>query len=225
MQPTSDPGAPLLVAIVGGSGAGKSWLGDGLQRALAPNAGRLSLDDFYRDRSHLSPARRARINFDHPNAIDWPAFRRVLRSLRAGRPAKAPLYDFQTHCRLAGSRTIPPKPIILVDGLWLLRSPEMRHLFAFCIFVQSPARTRLRRRLCRDVLTRGRTHASIAAQFRSTVEPMHLRFVEPQASHADIVLPDNLGSHDIKRLVARLKALLAPGASPGRQADDFIACR
>src|SRR5689334_19369399 len=42
---------PLLVAIVGGSGSGKTWLAKKLQAALGDRAARLSLDDFYRDRS------------------------------------------------------------------------------------------------------------------------------------------------------------------------------
>ena len=51
--------APLLVAIVGGSGAGKSWLADRLQSILGTKSARISLDDFYRDRPGLTPARRA----------------------------------------------------------------------------------------------------------------------------------------------------------------------
>src|SRR5512140_3253218 len=90
---------PLLVAIVGGSGSGKTWLARRLQRRLAPEAARVSLDDFYRDRSRLSPARRARLNFDHPRSIDWAEFERVLGRLSAGRSARVPRYDFRTHCR------------------------------------------------------------------------------------------------------------------------------
>jgi len=48
------------------AGAGrKTWLVERLQASLNGQAARLSLDDFYRDRSHLPPARRTRVNFDH----------------------------------------------------------------------------------------------------------------------------------------------------------------
>src|SRR5690242_4898362 len=88
---------PKLVAIVGGSCAGKSWLADQLQGILGKTAGRLSLDQFYRDRSHLTPARREAINFDHPRAIDWDCLEGVLRDCLAGRATSAPHYDFATH--------------------------------------------------------------------------------------------------------------------------------
>ncbi len=87
--------APLLVAIVGGSGAGKSRLAGQLQNALGTRAARISLDDFYLDRSHLPPARRAKINFDLPRAIDWPCVDRVLRDCLAWRATRLPKYRFQ----------------------------------------------------------------------------------------------------------------------------------
>src|SRR5689334_19413218 len=103
--------SPFLVAIAGGSGAGKTWLAQKLQRILGNKAARLSLDDFYRDRSHLPLSRRAKLNFDHPRSIDWPSVKRALRDLRAGRPTQVPQYDFKTHCRRRQWRIMKPKPI------------------------------------------------------------------------------------------------------------------
>src|ERR1043165_4477758 len=100
------PKHPLLVAIVGGSGSGKSRLADELQTALGKSAGRLSLDDFYRDRSHLSAARRATINFDNPKAIDWISFEHVLANCLCRRKTRIPRYDFSTHCRRSQSKML-----------------------------------------------------------------------------------------------------------------------
>jgi len=190
---------------VGGSGSGKSWLADKLAAALGGDAARLSLDDFYRDRSHLSATRRARLNFDHPRAIDWPTLEAVLRQCSAGRPTRLPCYDFATHCRSSKRRILRPKPVILVDGLWLLRRPSMRSLFGFRIFLDCDARTRFRRRLARDLRMRGRTAASVRKQFRETVEPMHRRFVAPQAKYADVILRGERQPSAIGRLAAILR--------------------
>src|SRR5688572_11375396 len=62
----------LLIAVVGGSGAGKGWFVDRLCRVLGDEACHLELDAFYRDLSHLPMRLRARQNFDIPDAIDWP---------------------------------------------------------------------------------------------------------------------------------------------------------
>jgi uridine kinase len=200
---------PLLVAIVGGSGAGKTWLADQLEAALGPVAGRLSLDDFYRDRSGLPAKRREKINFDHPRAIDWRSVEGVVRDCAEGRETWVPEYDFKTHSCRAQPRKLSPRPVILMDGLWLLRRPALRRLFNLRIFIRCPSRTRLGRRLARDLRSRGRTRKSIRQQFLTTVEPMHDCFVAPQERWADVVLDGHFGRREIDRLVNRLKACLA----------------
>src|SRR5215471_9198106 len=94
----------LLVAIVGGSGSGKTWLAERLKTKLRGKAAHLSLDNFYRDRSHLSPSRRARVNFDNPASIDWQTLRRVLSAVLRSRRTRLPGYDFKTHCRTRRQR-------------------------------------------------------------------------------------------------------------------------
>src|SRR5688572_29818880 len=120
---------PKLVAVVGGSGAGKTWLAERLERTFAGAATRLSLDDFYLDRSSLPLSRRAKINFDHPRAIDWPLAESVLRDCQAGRSTAVPRYSFATHVRLSQYETLTPLPLIICEGLWLLSRASIRGLF------------------------------------------------------------------------------------------------
>ena len=194
----------MLVAIVGGSGAGKSWLAGQLQSILGTKAARISLDDFYHDHPGLSPARRARINFDHPRAIDWPLVERVLRDCLAWRTTRVPQYDFKTHARLPRSRILRPTPVILVEGLWLLRNPRLRRLFRASIYIDCPAKVRLIRRQARDSSLRGRTVESVRRQFREVVEPMNARFVALQARRAVILLKTPITSADVQRVAAQL---------------------
>lgn len=199
--------APILVALAGGSGSGKTWLADRLQSALGGQAGRLSLDDFYCDQSHVPMPERARINFDHPEAMDWTALETVLRDLLAGRPAQPPCYDFATHCRMPQRRSLEPRPFLLIDGLWLWHRPGLRPLFTLKIFIDCPAPTRLRRRIERDMASRGRTPASVREQFATLVEPMHRQFVAPQKRSADLVLPHDLEPGEVVRIAAQLSRL------------------
>jgi uridine kinase len=192
---------------VGGSGSGKSWLSEKLQAALGRRAGRLSLDDFYRDRSHLSPLRRSKLNFDNPRAIDWVRFESALRALAANKPAAIPCYDFTSHCRLKRLKWLKPSPIVFVEGLWLLHRPALRRWFALSIYLDCAKPLRLRRRIERDQLSRGRTKTSILEQFRQTVEPMHRMHVAPQKRWATIVLREPRPA-DVKQLSERLRRLM-----------------
>lgn len=201
------PRPPLLVAIVGGSGSGKTWLARRLEKLLAPGAVRFSQDDFYRDLTHLTMAQRVRVNFDHPHAIEWAALEAVLRDFRAGRPTPLPRYDFATHCRLPNSRMLRPRPVVLVDGLWLLRRPAIRRLFSWRIFIQCPSLLRLERRILRDTTERGRTRHSVVEQFRRHVAPMHDRFVEPQARWADCELESPVSPRAARQIAGELRKL------------------
>src|SRR4051812_28322639 len=113
--------SPKLVGIVGGSCAGKTWLAERLQTILEEEATRVSLDDFYRDRGHLSFRQRTLVNFDHPRAIDWERVEEVLKRLASGNVAVVPKYDFHTHGRTSVQPTVAPKSVVIMEGLWLFR--------------------------------------------------------------------------------------------------------
>jgi uridine kinase len=210
------PSEPVLVAIAGGSGAGKTWLARALQQRLGKTAAFISADDFYRDRSHLSPARRALGNFDHPRALDWELLEKVLQQCRRGRLVQLPHYNFADHSREIRMRRWQPRPVVLVEGLWLLRRPSTRKHFALSVYIDCPAKLQLLRRLERDMKERARSEASIREQFRKCVAPMGRRFVLPQARRADVVLRSPLTSQTVDELAERIRGLML--AAPRRRA-------
>ncbi|HWW03057.1 MAG TPA: hypothetical protein VNZ64_25375 [Candidatus Acidoferrum sp.] len=203
-----------LIAIVGGSGSGKTWLAGHLSQKLDGLAARLSLDDFYLDHSDQPPVMREEINFDHPGAIDWSRVLQVLRDCRAGQAVEVPRYNFATHTRRPRGETVIPAPLVLVDGLWLLWRRVLRDLFDLKVFLDCPMQLRLERRLARDEGERGRTPGSVRAQFWKTIAPMHRRFVEPQSRWADLVITQPPSEMELSRLIWRLQQLATRPDSP-----------
>ena len=198
----------VIVGIAGGSGAGKTWLSARLAAAFPGQATRISLDDFYRDRSHLSPARRRGVNYDHPRAIEWELLEQVLRDFRAGQITRVPHYGFADHCRGAAALECAPAPLLLVEGLWLLSRKEIRSQFHLGIYIDCPSNVRLARRLARDVAERGRAPEDVLRQFESVTAPMHEIHVAPQRKLATLVLRDPVSQMDIEGVVARVRELL-----------------
>jgi len=180
---------PFLVAVTGGSGSGKSLF----TRALAEALGRervaiLAHDAYYRDRSDLPEEERTTLDYDVPDAIDRARFVADLTRLREGSAIRPPDYCFMTHCRLGDAAAVEARPVVLVDGILLLHDPEVRALFDLTIFVDAPSLVRLKRRLGRDAIERGRSTSSVLRQFAATVAPAHARYVEPTKTLADVVL-------------------------------------
>ena len=184
-----------VLGLAGGSGAGKTTLVDGLTSRLRGDVSVLWFDEYYHDLLHLSPEQRAAVNFDHPDSLDEVLLIEHLDGLLAGRPVDVPVYDFATHTRTGRTRRVEPRPVVVVDGILVLAVPALRSRLDLAVFVDAPAEVRLARRMYRDVRERGRTTASVRAQFEATVAPMHEAFVDPSAEHADLRL-DGTGDLD-----------------------------
>jgi uridine kinase len=180
---------PLLVGIAGGSGSGKTSLARTLADVLGTDrVACLGHDAYYRDRGALPPAARAAVNYDEPEALDQPLFLEHLRALRAGRPVRPPVYCFVTHRRTGHAAPLPPRPVVVVDGVLLLWEPAVRAALDLSIFVDAPEDVRLARRIARDVAERGRSAEAARAQFHATVRDAHAAYVEPTRAMADLVL-------------------------------------
>jgi uridine kinase len=90
---------------------------------------------------------------------------------------------------------VPPRPILLVEGILLLHDPRARALLDLSVFLDVPDAARLSRRMARDVTERGRTRRSVLSQYEATVRGAHASYVEPTKMFADLVLL-NLGRLD-----------------------------
>lgn len=182
---------PLFIGIAGGTGSGKSTVARKIAEGLPPDSvGVIDHDSYYRDHSNLPPEARARLNYDHPDALDNDLLVQHLAELREGRGVDVPVYDFKTHSRLGERRRLEPTRIIIVEGILVFVEERVRKLLDVKVFVDTDADIRVFRRIRRDIEQRGRTFQSIREQYYSTVRPMHLQFVEPSKRWADLIVPE-----------------------------------
>jgi uridine kinase len=197
---------PLIIGIAGGSGSGKSTVSCKVAESLAPaSVAFIDMDAYYRNFAHLPIEERRRINWDHPDAFDFDLFVAQLGELAAGRAICKPVYDFVSHTRTARTEQVEPSEVIVVDGILLFVDERVRELCDVKVYVDAGADVRLIRRIRRDMKKRGRPLEEILDQYLSTVQPMHLQFVEPSKRYADVIVPR--GGHNaiaIEMIVAKI---------------------
>ena len=191
----------MLIAIAGGSGAGKSTLARAL--AALTDARVIAEDDYYHCASAIPDFDADTHNFDAPEAKDHDLLIQHLRRFRIGEAFDKPLYDLVTHHRLGETERVSSAHALIVDGIHVLATPELRTLFDVKVFVAADEAVRLERRLARDVEARGRTKQAVMTQFFANVRPMHALHVEPQRAHADMVIESSSATSDALESEAR----------------------
>ena len=206
---------PYIVGIAGGSGSGKSTVARNLAQALrAESVAFIDMDAYYVNFAHLSLDERRKVNWDHPDAFDWPLLVSQLELLAAGRQIEKPVYDFVTHARSASTVSVPPARVVVVDGILLFTDARIRDLCNVKVFVDADADIRLIRRIRRDTTKRGRPLNEIIEQYLTTVQPMHLEFVEPTKRYADVIIPR--GGHNavaVEMIVSKIQRQLDAAAA------------
>jgi uridine kinase len=138
---------PVLVALDGRSGAGKSTVA----ALVAAQLGALVIDgdDFYRGGSDaywdaLGPAEKMDL------VIDWERQRSLLEQLRRGEAATWQPYDWDADDgRLGAPVTAGPAGVVLLDGAYSAR-PELSDLYSQRVLLTVPRDVRRARLLRRE---------------------------------------------------------------------------
>jgi len=178
---------PHIIGIAGPSSSGKTELARQLAHRL-PETTIVSLDSYYRGMDEIPLEARKKVNFDHPDSIEWPLLQQHLKAISAGLPFDEPVYSFADYARTAETRRIEPSNFVIVEGLFVFHWPELRELLDTKVYVETGESVCFNRRLRRDVAERGRTPESVCEQYERTVRPSAEWFVIPSRKFADLVV-------------------------------------
>ena len=187
----------IIIGIAGGTGSGKTTVVRKIVNSLAPGeVVLLPQDSYYKDSSHVPAELRQQINFDHPDAFDWPLLLQHIQMLKEGKSIEQPVYHYQTSSRLAETIHVEPRPVIIIEGILALCDPDLRNMMDLKIFVDADPDERLIRVIQRDVVERGRTAEAVMERYTRVLKPMHQQFIEPTKRYADLIIPEG-GSNEI----------------------------
>ena len=182
----------LIIGIAGGTGSGKTTVVNQIIKQL-PNdeVCVISQDSYYKATDNLSYDERTKINFDHPRAIDFDLLIKHLKELKKGKSVNQPVYSFVTHNRTKDTVKTHPRKVVIVEGILIFNSEELRDLFDIKIFVHAETDERLIRRMRRDISERGRDIDEVLNRYQTTLKPMHQQFIEPTKNFADMIIPND----------------------------------
>ena len=178
-----------IVGICGGSGSGKTTVVSKITEIVKDYV-LIAQDNYYKSAEHVTNRTITEVNFDRPDAFDTDLLYDHLLRLKRMEPIDMPRYDFVHHRRLPESLPVPPRKLVIFEGIMILSDARIRDLIDLKLFVDTPDDIRFIRRLRRDITERGRTMDSVIAQYLEKVRPGHYEFVEPTKVYADLIIPE-----------------------------------
>ncbi len=201
----------FIIGIAGGTGSGKTTVVKKLvERLPKGEVVVIPQDSYYKDSSNVPVEERQNINFDHPDAFDWPLLNEQLHALKEGKAIEQPTYSYLTCTRQEETVHVEPREVIIIEGIMALCDAQLRDEMDLKIFVEADGDDRLIRVIQRDVIERGRTAEAVMERYLRILKPMHEQFIEPCKRHADVIIPQ--GGHNsaaINMLVKFVKHQIA----------------
>ena len=186
----------LIIGIAGGTGSGKTTVVRKIMEQLPlGEVAVLPQDSYYRDNGHMPLEDRQKINFDHPDAIEFDLLVEHINALKKGDSIEQPVYSYLTCTRQSETIRVEPRDVIIVEGILILSHSGLRDIMNLKVFVDAEPDDRLMRVIQRDIEERGRTVGKVLHRYEQTVKPMHLQFIEPSKRFADIIVPQGGENH------------------------------
>ena len=182
----------LTIGITGGTGSGKTTILNQIKEKFnEEDIGFISQDSYYNDNGDLSFEEKNKINFDHPDAVDFELMINHLIDLKNGVNINQPIYSFFDHNRTEKTKKIESKKIMIVEGILILNNKKLRDLIDIKVFIESSVDLRFKRRLNRDISERGRSEEEVIELFNNRLNEMHKLYVEPMKKFCDIIITNN----------------------------------
>ncbi len=180
----------FIIGIAGGTGSGKTTVVNKiLERIPASHVALVPQDSYYKDSGHLPPEERQKINFDHPDSLEFELLVDHLFQLKEGKSVEQPRYSYLTCTRLDDTITVEPRDVVIVEGILIYTHIPLVEAIDLKVFVDADADDRLGRVIRRDMEERGRSVQQVLERYEKTVKPMHLQFIEPSKRVADVIVP------------------------------------
>jgi len=199
----------LIIGIFGGTGSGKTTIVNQISTYFSLNElVIISQDSYYKDNSTIPHKNRCKLNYDKPDAIDFNLLYKHISDLKKGKTIQQPIYDFKTHNRLDKTIQIKPKKILILEGILIMCHAKIRSIFDLKIFINADSKTRMERRIKRDIIERGRSRHEVLKRYNETIKPMHEKYIEPTKIFADSIIENQHNTEiKIEKLIKKIKSL------------------
>ncbi len=178
-----------LFGISGSSGSGKSFIVKFLKSSLGPEV--LSViyhDNYYKKREDQEKDRQGNYNFDLPSSFHQDELVEDLIKIKSGKSIIRKEYTFNNPKINPRSLRVEPKPIVIVEGLFLFNDPNISKFLDKKIFIDCDLNVMIDRRITRDHEKRGYDKSDVLYKYNNHVLPAFNKFILPHKDKSDLIV-------------------------------------
>ena len=178
-----------LFGISGSSGSGKSFIVKFLKSSLGPEV--LSViyhDNYYKKREDQEKDRQGNYNFDLPSSFHQDELVEDLIKIKSGKSIIRKEYTFNNPKINPRSLRVEPKPIVIVEGLFLFNDPNISKFLDKKIFIDCDLNVMIDRRITRDHEKRGYDKSDVLYKYKNHVLPAFNKFILPHKDKSDLIV-------------------------------------
>jgi phosphoribulokinase len=177
--------AVFVIGVAGDSGSGKTTFTRAIREIVGADlVATITLDDYHRydrkERKNLG------ITPLLPEANKLDLLADHIRALKGGNTILKPEYN---HSDGTFDPPVPfsPAPVLILEGLHTLFTPELRSLLDFSLFVDPDPAVKTLWKMRRDTGRRGYSRTEVLAEMEER-KPDYERYIAPQRVYADAVI-------------------------------------
>jgi len=185
---------PYIIGITGGSGSGKtSFVQDLLDSFTEQEISILTMDNYYFPREQQAEDKEGVKNFDLVSAIDIKSFVSDLEQIINGETVVRKEYVFNNAEKQSKEIIVKSRPVVLVEGLFVMSEPEIRRLLNLSVFIHAKENLKLIRRIKRDKTERNYPLDDVLYRYEHHVLPSFESYIEPYMNDVDLIVNNNTG--------------------------------
>ena len=182
----------MIIGISGSSGSGKSfvvkYLIDNLPKDLISI---VYQDNYYKKRGKKEKDTNGEYNFDLPTSFINEDLIADIKALRKGVSISRDEYNFNNPKIISNKIIVNPKPIIILEGLFLFNLPSLSKILDRKIFIDCETNLMIERRIKRDTKIRGYDKYDVLYKYENHVIPAYHKYILPYKKDVDLVIDNN----------------------------------
>lgn len=180
---------PYLIGLTGASGSGKTTFLHNLQEEFgAEELCIISQDNYYHPKEQQETDKQGVQNFDLPTSIDREQFFIDIKKLLRQETVTRKEYTFNNADKEAKKLVFEPRPIIILEGIFVFYYTEIAKLLDLKVFLYAKETTALSRRIRRDQQERNYPLDDVLYRYENHVQPTYERYIKPFMDQADIII-------------------------------------